>query len=112
MKNRKYTNRTYLDRLQEQVMIFDGAMGTNLQKQNLSAENFGGEKFIGCNDILTLTCPQAIEEVSFSFLQAGVDVIETNTFRSNRITLAEYGLEERTEEINLKAARLSRKTCR
>ena len=77
MKNRKYTNRTYLDRLQEQVMIFDGAMGTNLQKQNLSAENFGGEKFIGCNDILTLTCPQAIEEVSFSFLQAGVDVIET-----------------------------------
>ena len=109
MKNRKYTNRTYLDRLQQQVMIFDGAMGTNLQKLNLTAENFGGEKYIGCNDILTLTCPQAIEEVSFSFLQAGVDVIETNTFRSNRITLAEYGLEEHTEEINLKAARLSRK---
>ena len=109
MKNRKYTNRSYLNRLQDQVMIFDGAMGTNLQKLNLTADDFGGEIFMGCNDILSLTRPQAIEEVSSSFLHVGVDVIETNTFRSNRVTLAEYGLDDRTEEINFSAARLSKK---
>jgi 5-methyltetrahydrofolate--homocysteine methyltransferase len=108
---RTYTNRKYLDALKEQVLIFDGAMGTNLQKMNLTAVEFGGEKTVGCNDYLVLSHPQAPLTVHRSFLEAGVDVIETCTFRSNRITLAEYGLADRVLEINRAAARLARKAA-
>ncbi len=104
-----YTNRRYLDAMQTRIPVFDGAMGTNLQKQNLTAEHFGGEKTNGCNDYLVISYPQAVENVHRSFLEAGVDVIETCTFRSNRITLAEYGLAARIREINLAAARLARR---
>ncbi|MFO3796543.1 MAG: homocysteine S-methyltransferase family protein, partial [Anaerolineales bacterium] len=106
---RKYTNRRYLDALEERVLIYDGAMGTNLQKMNLSAEHFGGERYVGCNDYLVITYPQAVETVHRSFLEVGVDVIETNTFRSNRITLGEYGLADRVIEINRAAAALARR---
>jgi 5-methyltetrahydrofolate--homocysteine methyltransferase len=106
---RTYTNRRYLDALEKKVLIFDGAMGTSLQKINLTAEHFGGERYNGCNDHLVLTHPQAVESVHRSFLEVGVDVIETDTFRSNRITLKEYGLEERVVEINAAAARLARR---
>ncbi len=104
-----YTNRRYLDALRQRVLIFDGAMGTNLQKMNLTAEHFGGEQYIGCNDYLVVSYPQAVEQVHRSFLDVGVDVIETDTFRSNRITLAEYGLATRVVEINQVAARLARR---
>ena len=106
---RTYTNPRYLDALQEKVMIFDGAMGTSLQRQNLTATEFGGERTFGCNDYLVITYPQAVETVHRSFLDAGVDVIETCTFRSNRLTLGEYGLAERTLEINRAAAGLARR---
>ena len=106
---RTFTNRSYLDAMQNKVMVFDGAMGTNLQKQNLTAEHFGGEKTNGCNDYLVISYPQAVDTIHRSFLEAGVDVIETCTFRSNRITLKEYGLENRIDEINQAAARLARK---
>lgn len=106
---RQYTNRRYLDALNERVLIFDGAMGTNLQKMNLTAEQFGGEKYVGCNDYLVITYPQAVETVHRSFLNVGVDVIETNTFRSNRITMREYGLQDRIVEINTAAAQLARR---
>ena len=106
---RTYTNRSYLDALKKKIMVFDGAMGTNLQRQNLTAEHFGGEKTMGCNDYLVVSYPQAVETVHRSFLEAGVDVIETCTFRSNRLTLGEYGLAERTAEINTAAARLARR---
>ena len=105
---RTFTNRSYLDAMQNKVMVFDGAMGTNLQLQNLTAEHFGGEKTNGCNDYLVISYPQAVETVHRSFLAAGVDVIETGTFRSNRITLREYGLADRVIEINVAAARLAR----
>ncbi len=78
--NRKYTNRRYLDAIQERVLIYDGAMGTNIQSQNLTAEQFGGERYNGCNDYLVISYPQAIEKVHRSFLDVGVDVIETNSF--------------------------------
>ncbi|MFZ5883159.1 MAG: homocysteine S-methyltransferase family protein [Chloroflexota bacterium] len=107
--NRKYTNRRYLDALEKKVLVFDGAMGTSLQKQNLTAEHFGGEQYNGCNDYLVISYPQAVEKVHRSFLDAGVDVIETNTFRSNRITMKEYGLQDRVLEINETAARLARR---
>ncbi len=109
MPPRKYTNRRYLDALAERVLIYDGAMGTSLQKQHLTAEHFGGEQYLGCNDVLVLTYPQAVEKVHRSFLEVGVDVIETNTFRSNRITLAEYNLQDKVLEINRAAAQLARR---
>jgi 5-methyltetrahydrofolate--homocysteine methyltransferase len=109
MPQQKYTNRRYLDALKNRVLVFDGAMGTNLQRQNLTAEHFGGEKYAGCNDYLVITYPQAVESVHRSFLEVGVDVIETCTFRSNRITMKEYGLEGRIIEINQAAGRLARR---
>src|SRR5512142_2918153 len=106
---RKYTNRRYLEALQERVMIFDGAMGTNLQIQNLGPAEFGGERYNGCNDYLVISYPQAVEKVHRSFLDVGVDALETDTFRSNRITMKEYGLQDRVLEINETAARLARR---
>ena len=109
MTQRKYTNRRYLDALEKKVLVFDGAMGTSLQLQNLTAEHFGGEQYNGCNDYLVISYPQAVEKVHRSFLEVGVDVLETDTFRSNRITMKEYGLQDRVLEINETAARLARR---
>lgn len=106
---RKYTNRKYLDALEKRVLVFDGAMGTSLQVQNLTAEHFGGEGYNGCNDFLVISYPEAVEKVHRSFLEVGVDVLETNTFRSNRITMGEYKLGDRVVEINQIAASLARR---
>ncbi|WP_299028511.1 methionine synthase [uncultured Thermanaerothrix sp.] len=108
-QHRQFTNRRYLDALSERVLIYDGAMGTNLQKMNLTSAHFGGERYVGCNDYLVITYPQAVEQVHRSFLEVGVDVIETCTFRSNRITLSEYGLQDKVIEINRRAAALARR---
>ncbi|MFH1185826.1 MAG: methionine synthase [Chloroflexota bacterium] len=107
--SRRHTNRRYLDALEEKVLVYDGAMGTSLQELNLSAQDFGGERYNGCNDYLVISNPEAVEKVHRSFLDVGVDAIETNTFRSNRITLREYGLEDRVIEINKAGAGLARR---
>lgn len=109
MTNRKYTNRRYLDALEKKVLVFDGAMGTSLQNQHLTAEHFGGEQYNGCNDYLVISYPEAVEKVHRSFLEVGVDALETDTFRSNRITMTEYKLGDRVIEINETAARLARR---
>src|SRR5512140_3723891 len=109
MTNRKYTNRKYLDAVDKKVLVFDGAMGTSLQVQELTAEEFGGEQYNGCNDFLVISYPEAVEKVHRSFLEVGVDVIETNTFRANRITMKEYGLQDRVLEINETGAALARR---
>jgi 5-methyltetrahydrofolate--homocysteine methyltransferase len=109
MTQRKYTNRSYLDAMQKKVLVFDGAMGTSLQLQNLTAEHFGGEQYNGCNDYLVISYPEAVEKVHRSFLEVGVDVLETDTFRSNRLTMVEYGLQDRILEINVAAASLAKK---
>ena len=109
METRKYSNRRYLDALEKKILVFDGAMGTSLQNQDLTVEQFGGERTYGCNDFLVLSCPEAVEKIHRSFLEVGVDVLETDTFRSNRLTLGEYGLAERTLEINRAAASLARR---
>ncbi|MEW6403191.1 MAG: methionine synthase [Chloroflexota bacterium] len=109
MTERKYTNRRYLDALEKKVLVFDGAMGTSLQNQHLTAEHFGGEQYNGCNDYLVISYPEAVEKVHRSFLEVGVDVLETDTFRSNRITMKEYGLQDRVIEINQTAASLARR---
>jgi 5-methyltetrahydrofolate--homocysteine methyltransferase len=109
MPQRNYTNRRYLDALEKRVLVYDGAMGTSLQALNLTASQFGGEQYQGCNDFLVISYPQAVEAVHRSFLEVGVDVIETDTFRANRVTLKEYGLQERVLEINQRAAELARR---
>jgi len=96
----------FLKRLSQKVLVFDGAMGTNLQTQHLTSEDFGGKD--GCNEYLVITKPDAIRQVHESFLKVGCDAIETDTFGSNRIVLAEYGLEDRAVELNEKAARLAK----
>jgi len=106
---RKYTNRAYLDALQYRVLIFDGAMGTSLQALELTTEQFGGEQYNGCIDYLVLSYPQAVEQVHRSFLEVGVDVLETDTFRANRLTLGEYGLSDRVIDINHAATILARR---
>lgn len=106
---RKYTNRRYLDALQQRVLVYDGAMGTSLQKLHLAAEHFGGEQYNGCNDYVVISYPEAVEEIHRSFLEVGVDVLETNTFRANRLTLGEYGLGDQVTEINRTAASLARR---
>jgi len=104
---RHYTNTRYLEAVQERVIIFDGAMGTGLQAKNLTAEHYGGERYLGCFDYLSISYPQVVEDIHRSFLEVGVDVVQTNTFRANSITLNEYGLGERVIEINSAAASLA-----
>ncbi len=111
MPERKYSNRRYLDALSKRVLISDGPKGTGLQSQNLTAADFGGEEYMGCNDYLVITCPQAVEKVHRSYLDAGSDIIITCTFRANRLTLGEYHLAEKTLEINREAARLARRVA-
>ena len=110
-KSKKFSNRRYLDAIDRGVVLFDGAMGTNLDRQHLTAADFGGERTAGCNDYLVITKPSAIEKVHRSFLEAGSDVIETDSFRSNRLTLAEFGLGDRVLEINRAAASLARRVA-
>ncbi|MEL7644599.1 MAG: homocysteine S-methyltransferase family protein, partial [bacterium] len=106
-----FTNRSYLDLISRKVVLFDGAMGTSLQKMDLTPKQFGGERTAGCNDYLVISYPKALETVHRSFLEVGADAIETCTFRSNRITLAEYGLSSRVLEINREAAILAKKAA-
>ncbi|MHB1968829.1 MAG: methionine synthase [Acidimicrobiales bacterium] len=93
------------------VVVFDGATGTNLQLAGLSADDFGGPSLEGCNEILNLSAPATVERLHRSFLEVGVDAIETNTFGAFSVVLAEYGLADRTTEIALASARLARRVA-
>jgi 5-methyltetrahydrofolate--homocysteine methyltransferase len=93
------------ERLKEKILILDGAMGTMLQQARLTAEDFGGEALEGCNEMLNLTRPDVISRIHDAYYRAGADIVETNTFGATPVVLAEYGLEDRTEEINLAAVR-------
>lgn len=110
-KERIFTNRRYLDAIADHVLIFDGAMGTQIQRHKLTADDFGGEQYNGCNDFLVITRPDVIEGIHASYFAAGCEVVETDTFRSNRHTLGEYGLQDRVLEINRAAASLARKVA-
>lgn len=100
--------KSFKELLNERVLIFDGAMGTNLQAQKLSADDFGGKEYEGCNEYLIITKPDAVKKVHLDFLEAGADIIETNTFGSNEIVLAEYNLQHLAYEISKKAAALAK----
>ncbi|XFA73782.1 methionine synthase [Thermosynechococcaceae cyanobacterium Okahandja] len=98
----------YLHGEPRRVIVFDGAMGTNLQYQNLTAADFGGKEYEGCNEYLVISQPEAVAKVHRDFLAAGADVIETNTFGSSSVVLSEYQLGDRAYEISYKAAALAK----
>ncbi len=99
---------TYLQALRERVLIFDGAMGTNLQLLGLNAEDFGGPDLEGCNEVLISTRPDLIAQVHRSFYEVGCDVVETGTFGSSSVVLAEYGLADRAREISRTGAEIAK----
>ena len=96
----------FLSELKRRVLVYDGATGTTLQKLNLTPKDFWGKE--GCNELLVLSRPDVIRSVHAAYLEAGCDVIETDSFGSSSIVLAEYDLQDRTRELNLAAARLAR----
>ena len=102
---------THLHSPQRPVLVFDGATGTSLQQLELSADDFGGADLEGCNENLVITRPDAVQNVHRQFLDAGCDVIETDTFGAASIVLAEYGLEDKAFELNKKAAELAREVA-
>jgi len=100
---------SFLDALAKRVLVFDGATGTSLQAQDLTAEDFGGPALEGCNEHLVLSNPAAVEAVHRDFLEAGADIIETNTFGATSVVLAEYDIAHLTREINREAAAIARR---
>lgn len=104
--------------LSERILVLDGAMGTMLQRYKFSEEDYRGERFKnweyalkGNNDLLSLTQPQAIEEVHRKYLEAGADIIETNTFSGTTIAMADYHMEDLVYELNFESAKIARKVC-
>ncbi len=101
----------YLAALADRVLVFDGAMGTELMEMGLTDDDFGGAPYHGCNEALVLTRPDLIRNVHDAYLAAGADVIETDSFTASRLKLEEYGLGAKTPEVNLAAARIARGAC-
>ena len=100
---------TFREAIARRVLVFDGAMGTQIQGEALSVSDFGGKE--GANDLLTLTRPDLVEAIHGRYFAAGCDVVETNTFGSSRLKLDEYDLGHRTYEVNFRAAILARRAA-
>ena len=102
----------------DRVLVLDGAMGTMIQQFQLREEDFRGARFAnhtydlkGCNDILSLTCPFVIRDIHRKYLEAGADIIETNTFNAQRISMGDFGMQDYCREINLAAVKIARETA-
>ncbi len=102
---------SFLDTLKERIIVFDGAMGTNLQVQNLTLDDFGGLRFEGCNENLLITRPDAVERVHAGFLEVGCDVVETNSFNGTPVDFAEYDIADQAYDMNVRAARLAKRVA-
>ena len=100
-----------LEILKERIVVFDGAMGTNLQVQNLSLDDFGGPRFEGCNENLLVTRPDAVEKVHAGFLDVGCDVVETNSFNGTPVDFAEYDIADKAYDMNVLAAQLAKRVA-
>ncbi|MGA3036263.1 MAG: methionine synthase [Vulcanimicrobiaceae bacterium] len=98
----------FLDALRDRILVFDGAMGTQLMALELDDAAFGGAKYHGCNEALVLTRPELISNIHATYLEAGADVLETDSFMGSRHKLDEYGLADKTLEINRRAAEIAR----
>ncbi|KXK00352.1 MAG: methionine synthase, partial [Acidobacteria bacterium OLB17] len=99
----------FLDLLKEKIIVFDGAMGVSLQAMNLSIDDWGGPNFENCSENLIYTRPDAVERVHTSFLDVGCDVIETNSFGGSEVVLGEFGIAEKTYDVNKKAAEIAKR---
>ncbi len=108
MTNNDLPSSSYLQATSERVLIFDGAMGTNLQLAELTADDFGGPDLEGCNELLVVSRPEVVDRVHRSFFEVGCDVVETDTFGAFAPVLAEYGQGHRVRELNLAAATIAR----
>ncbi|MCP8967117.1 methionine synthase [Ectobacillus ponti] len=97
--------------LEERILILDGAMGTMIQQADLTADDFGGEEYEGCNEYLVVTRPDVIVDIHRAYIEAGSDIIETNTFGATNIVLSDYNLEHLDEELNERAARLAKQAA-
>lgn len=102
------TKPTMKEMLERRILILDGAMGTMIQQADLGPDDFGGEELEGCNEMLVLTRPDVIQGIHEAYLEAGADILETNTFGATGVVLAEYDIPEKAREINLAAAKLAR----
>ena len=100
-----------LEALAERILVLDGATGTWLQAQNLTAADFGGDELEGCNENLVLTRPDVVRALHSAYFEAGADIVETNTFGGTPLVLAEYGLADEAFEINRRAAELAREVA-
>ena len=99
----------------DRILVLDGAMGTMIQQYELREEDFRGARFAnhnydlkGCNDVLSLTCPFIIRDIHRKYLEAGADIIETNTFNAQRISMSDFGMQDYCREINLAAVKIAR----
>lgn len=99
--------RTIQEQLQERILILDGAMGTMIQQADLTPQDFGGEQLDGCNEMLVLTRPDVISRIHEQYLEAGADILETNTFGATSIVLADYDIADQARELNVAAAKLA-----
>ncbi|MBG9736226.1 methionine synthase [Paenibacillus alvei] len=99
--------RTIQEQLHERILILDGAMGTMIQQADLKPQDFGGEQLDGCNEMLVLTRPDVISRIHEQYLEAGADILETNTFGATSIVLADYDIADRARELNVAAAKLA-----
>ena len=110
------TERIFRQLLSERILVFDGAMGTMIQALRCDEKEFRGERFAGhsrplkgCNDLLSMTKPDAIEKIHQAYLETGADIIETNTFNANAVSLSDYGLEAEAYALNIAAAGVARR---
>ncbi|HEY3676007.1 MAG TPA: methionine synthase [Candidatus Tumulicola sp.] len=101
----------YLDALEQRVLLFDGAMGTQLMAMELGPADYGGNDRLGCHEALVLERPDVVEAIHTAYLEAGADVVETDSFMGSRLKLSEYGLGDRTAEVNRRAAEIARAAC-
>src|SRR4051794_10686987 len=98
----------FLDLLKEKIVVFDGAMGVSLQAANLSIDDWGGPNFENCSENLLYTRPDVVEGVHTSFLDIGCDVIETNSFGGSEVVLTEFGIADKTYDVNKRAAQMAK----
>src|ERR1700752_3281741 len=96
----------FLQTVKERVVVYDGAMGTNIHKRNPTLADYWGKE--NCSEVLVLSRPDLIRDIHASFFQVGCDVVETNTFGGARIVLSEFDLQDRVAEINIAAAKLAK----
>src|SRR4051794_15422553 len=102
---------SFLEAARERVVIYDGAFGTYMQGKDLGPDDFGGPALEGCNEMLVLTRPDVVAEMHDAFFAVGCDIVETATFGAFAIPLAEYGIADKTHEINVAAARIAREVA-